>query len=128
VDDWSASRSYLGTIFRRHDRPAGADSGVEFELFVLSTSLVNGRLFSSATGGRLGTVSRTHSAFSVPEPDFDFEYRPRHRSFEGVGYRVPSVVALPPPSQMFQVKPLSGGSLRRRIEPPLVALRSLSGT
>jgi Right handed beta helix region len=88
VDDRGIGSSYRDTIFWRNDRDGGVGPTMRYELIVGSPEGVAGCFIGGGEAtDPLRNVNRSTNRFDVPNPDFDVQFRPRHRAFDGVGYR-----------------------------------------
>jgi hypothetical protein len=91
VDDRGTGSTYRDTIFWRNNREGGASPAGRYELVVNAPEGVTGCMIG---GGEiddpLNKISRSANTFGAPDPDFDANFRPRHPSFQTVGYRPPA--------------------------------------
>jgi hypothetical protein len=90
VNDLGTGSTYHDTIFWRNNKEGGASPEKPYELVVNSAEGVTGCMIGDGEiDDPLHTIPRSANTFGAPAPDFDARFRPRHPSYNGIGYRPP---------------------------------------
>jgi len=88
IDDSNHGNIYEDSIFWRNNASGGWPPGARYELDLVSGIGVNGCFLGGDINDLRNTVNSDNNVIACSDPQFDENYVPRAKGFEGVGYRV----------------------------------------
>lgn len=88
VDDASTGNTYTNCLFWNNNAVGGIAPRGRYEMDVRDGAKVGNCYFGGNTIHDLrGTIRKTLNVLGSPDPQFDFQYRPKNSFYENVGYR-----------------------------------------
>jgi Right handed beta helix region len=87
VDDKGPGNVYEHNIFWNNTAGGGIAPGDRYELDIMNGRSVAGCLINGKIDDLRGSVDSGRNVLGAPDPDFDKQFRPRAKAYQGVGYR-----------------------------------------
>lgn len=87
VDDKGRGNVYINTIFWMNNADGGISPGGRYEIDILDGSGVRGCFFKGDIDDLRGTLNKNRNVLNGADPDFDAQYRPGAKAYQGAGYR-----------------------------------------